>query len=89
MGVTLEMYNTGDAESQRDVKAMIEHMLSDRGGDWHISIMGSQANDQWEMKILGPQGFERSYTLDGASGQHEPAVIGAIVSTMVPKRRSQ
>jgi hypothetical protein len=31
MGVTVEMHNTGDAKLQRDVVAMIEHVLSDRG----------------------------------------------------------
>ena len=28
-----------------------------------MSIVGSQANDRWEMKIAGPNGFERSYKL--------------------------
>src|SRR2546425_6160045 len=23
--------------------------------DWRVSIIGSQANDQWEMKIIGPR----------------------------------
>jgi hypothetical protein len=26
-----------------------------------VSIIGSQANDRWELKIAGPNGFERSY----------------------------
>ena len=60
MGVTVEMHNTGDAERRRDVVAMIVHVLSDRPGDWRVSIIGSQANDRWEMKIAGPNGFERS-----------------------------
>ncbi len=86
MGVTVEMHNTGDAELQRDVVALIEHVLADRPGNWHVSIVGSQANDRWEMTILGPNAFERSYTLEGTAGQHEPAVVGTIVSKMVPAR---
>jgi hypothetical protein len=86
MGVTVEMRNTGDAERQRDVVALIEHVLADRPGNWRVSIVGSRANDRWEMTILGPNAFERSYTLEGTAGQHEPAVIGAIVSKMVPPR---
>jgi hypothetical protein len=35
----------------------------DRPGDWRVSIADSRADDSWEMKILGPNGFERSYTL--------------------------
>ena len=84
MAVTVEMHNTGDADGQRDVVALVEHVLSDRTGDWRVTIVGSRANDKWRMKIEGPNAFERSYTLEGASGQHEPRVIAAIVSKMVP-----
>ena len=84
MTVTVEMHNTGDADAQRDVIALVEHVLADRPGDWWVSIIGSQGNDRWEMGIMGPSGFERSYTLEGTAGQHEPRVIAAIVSKMVP-----
>ena len=87
MAVIVELQNTGDTESQRDVRAMIEHVLSDRLGDWRVSIIGSQANDRWEMMILGPHAFERCYTLEGAAGQHEPAVIGEIVAKVVSTMR--
>ena len=87
MGVIVEMHHTGDSKLQRDVAAMIEHVLVDRLGNWRVSIVGSQANDRWEMTILGPNAFERSYTLEGATGQHEPAVIGSIVSKMVAAGR--
>lgn len=84
MPVIVEMHNTGNAELQRDVVAMIEHVLSDRPGEWRVSILGSQASDQWEMKIFGPNAFERSYMLEGGAGQHEPKAIASIVSKMVP-----
>ena len=57
MAVTVEMQNTGDPGLQREVVATIEHVLSDRAGDWRVSIIGSQANDRWEMKIIGPNAF--------------------------------
>jgi hypothetical protein len=38
------------------------------------------------MKITGPAGFERSYTLEGELGQHEPSTIAAIVSRMLPPK---
>jgi len=60
MAVAVEMHNTGDPELQRDVVVMVEHVLSDRPGDWRVLIVGSQANDRWEMEILGPKAFERS-----------------------------
>ena len=63
MAVSVEMQHTGDPTRQRDVAAVIEHVLADRAGDWRVSIVGSQANDRWEMRIVGPNAFERSYTL--------------------------
>ena len=88
MGVTVEMHNTGDAELQRDVVVMVEHVLSDRPGDWRVLIVGSQANDRWEMKIFGPKAFERSYTLEGAAGEHDPQRIATLVARIVPGRKS-
>ena len=83
MAVTVEMHNTGELEFQRDVTAMIEHVLADRRGDWRVSILGTQGSDRWEMKILGPNAFERSYTLEGAAGEHEPKRIATLVARMV------
>jgi hypothetical protein len=84
MAVTLDMIHTGCApELRAEVGALIEHALSDRPGDWHVLIIGSQANDRWEMKIAGPNAFERSYMLEGTAGQHDPHSIGDIVRRMV------
>jgi hypothetical protein len=38
------------------------------------------------LKITGPSAFERSYTLEGSAGEHEPHVIGKLVARMVPRR---
>jgi hypothetical protein len=86
MAVTVEMYHAGDPMVRSEVVAVIEHVFADRPGDWRESIIGSQANDRWEMKITGPKPFERSYTLEGSSGEHRPEVIRAIVGKMVSAR---
>ena len=83
MAVSVEMHNTGDPALRTEVATAIEHVLSQRSGDWRVLILGSQANDRWEMKITGPNAFERSYTLEGTAGQHEPHVIRGIVARMV------
>ena len=72
MAVSVEMHNTGDPGLRAEVTTVIEHL-----------IVGSQANDRWELKITGPNAFERSYTLEGSAGQHEPQVIRGIVARMV------
>jgi len=69
MAVTVEMQHTGESGLQADVRAVIEHVLADRPGEWRVSVVGSQANDRWEMKIVGPNAFERSYTLDGSAAE--------------------
>jgi hypothetical protein len=87
MAVSVEMQHTGDSGLQAEIRAIIEHVLADRPGDWRVSIIGSQASDRWEMKITGLNAFERSYTLEGAAGEHEPHVIGTLVARMVPGRK--
>jgi len=81
------MQNTGDPLARAEIVAIIEHVLSDRAGEWRVSIVWSHANDNWEMKVEGPEGFERSYTLVGSSGEHEPAAIGNLVVKLLPARK--
>jgi hypothetical protein len=85
MAVQVEIHHTGSQPGERaEIAAMIEHALADRSGDWKVSIIGSQANDRWEMRIAGPNGFERSYGLEGTAGEHAPRVIASVVAKMVP-----
>ena len=87
MAVSVEMHHTGCVRAVRaEIVAVIEHALADRRGDWRVSIVGSQANDRWEMKITGPNAFERSYTLEGTAGEHEPRAIAALLARMVAAR---
>lgn len=88
MAVSVEMQHAGDSRLQAEVRAIIEHVLADRLGDWRVSIVGSQANDRWEMKIAGPNAFERSYTLEGSAGEHRPEVIQVILSKVLPGRKA-
>jgi hypothetical protein len=51
MAVTVETHNIGDVWKSREIVALIEHGLSDKPGAWRVSIIGSRANDNWEMKV--------------------------------------
>jgi len=88
MPVTVEMQNTGDPSLKADVVASVEHVLSARPGDWRVTIVGSQANDRWEMKIIGPNAFERSYTFEGNRDEHRPEKIRDLLGKLVPRIRS-
>ena len=84
--MTVEMQNTGDSRVRREILAGVEHVLSEVAGEWRVSIVGSRANDNWEMKVEGPQGFERSYTLVGEAGEHQPEVIRNVLIKLLPAR---
>jgi hypothetical protein len=51
-----------------------------------VSIVGSRESDDWEMKVLGPSGFERSYTLVGSAGEHQALVIGNVLLRLLPAK---
>jgi hypothetical protein len=89
VAVSVELHNTGDPAVGREVQALVEHALCDRAGDWRVSIVGSRANDNWEMKVEGPSGFERSYTLAGSAGEHQPIVIGNVLLKLLPAKMPQ
>jgi hypothetical protein len=84
MGVIIELQNLGDADLSRELAASIEHALSEKSGEWRVSIAGSRASKNWEMRVEGPNGFERSYTLAGAAGEHEPEAIRRLILQLVP-----
>jgi hypothetical protein len=54
MSVLVELHNTGDATIRTEVQVIVEHVLSDRPGEWRVSIVGSRAKEDWEMKVEGP-----------------------------------
>jgi hypothetical protein len=87
MAVTVEMQNTGDSAARAEVIAAIEHVLADRRGDWRVSILGSHASDNWTLKIEGPAGFERSYTLDGAAGEQTPEALRRLLVRLLPSSK--
>ncbi len=86
MAVVVELHNTGHVANQSEIVASIEHVLHEEPGDWRISILGSRESDDWEMKIEGPQGFERRYMLAGNAGEHQPEAIRSILLKLLPAR---
>jgi hypothetical protein len=86
MAVVVELHNTGDLTNRSDIVASIEHALCEEPGDWRISIIGSRGSDDWEMKVEGPRGFERMYTLTGDAGEHQPEGIRSVLSKLLSGR---
>jgi hypothetical protein len=86
MAVSLELHNTGDSSIGAEIQALVEHHLGDRPGDWRVSIVGSRESDGWEMKVCGPNGCERTYTLAGTAGEHHPLVIGSVLLRLLPAK---
>jgi hypothetical protein len=88
MEVTIELQNLGDAQLCRDLTAYLEHAFSGRKGEWRVSIAGSRAAENWDLRVDGPNGFERSYTLSAAAGEHDPGAIRTLVLRLVPPAKA-
>ena len=82
--MTIELQNLGDVQLCRDMTAHIEHAFADRRGSWRVSIAGSRASENWQMRVEGPNGFERSYTLAGSAGEHQPEAIRRLILQLLP-----
>jgi hypothetical protein len=52
-----------------------------------VSIAGSRAAENWDLRVEGPNGFERSYTLSAAAGEHEFSAIRTLVLRLVPSAK--
>jgi hypothetical protein len=85
MAISLELHNTGDPGAGAEVRALVEHHFSDRPGDWRVLMVGSRKSYGWEMKVLGPSGFARSYTWARNAGEHQPSAIGDALGTLSAK----
>lgn len=83
MPVTIELQNLGDAGLCKEIVVGLEHAFSEKRGDWRVSIAGSRAAENWEMSVAGPNGFERSYTLAGSAGEHQPEVIRNLILKLI------
>jgi hypothetical protein len=84
MSVTIELQNIGDGPTRSEIAAVVEHVLYERSGLWRVTIMGSRADDKWEMRVEGPKGYERSYTLIGSAGEQQPRVVGNVLAKLLP-----
>jgi hypothetical protein len=57
MPVAIELHNLGDAQLCREIVASIEHALGDKRGEWRVSIAGSRASENWELRVEGLNGL--------------------------------
>ena len=48
--VSLELHNTDDPGDMAEIRVLVEHALSNRPGDWRVSIVGSRENDMWPQR---------------------------------------
>src|SRR5256885_15274073 len=79
MAVTVEMQNTGNPNLQADVRAVIEHVLADRPGDWRGLVFGFPAKDRWGRKNFWPDAFLGAYILEGGSRGGPPGKVRGLV----------
>ena len=44
--------------------------------------------ESWDLRVEGPNEFERSYALSADAGEHEPAAIRTLVLKLVPAAKA-
>jgi len=76
-------------ESQSYIVRRTNRSLATNLESGECPFIVSRTNDNWEMSIEGPKGFERSYTLAGSAGEHQPIVIGSLLLGLLPLNRPQ
>jgi len=74
MPISIEIFAIGDPEARAAIENVIREVMAPISGDWRVSLVGSQVNDVWQLKIQGPN-TNRSYNLYGTDGQHEPQFV--------------
>jgi hypothetical protein len=89
VSLTLDIQNIGDPTLKAELAGIIEHTLSGRPGEWRVTILCSRASDEWELRINGPNEFERVYVLNGTAGEHEPRTIHHLLMRLLPRNESQ
>ncbi len=55
--MTIDLQNLGDAQLCRDITPYVEHAFNGRQGDWCVSIAGSRAAENWDLRVEGPNGL--------------------------------
>jgi len=56
----------------------------DRQGPGRVSIAGSRTSENWDMRMEGLHGFERSHSLRGSAGRHQPEAIRRLIAQLLP-----
>jgi hypothetical protein len=57
---------------------------TDKRGEWRVSIAGSRASENWEMRGEGLNGFERTYTLGVLPESINLRAIRRLILRLVP-----
>lgn len=84
MAVVIELHNLGDYRLCRDITARIEHAFSDRRGGWRVTLTASRASESCELKVEGPNGFERSLNWTRIAGEDEADTIYELILQLLP-----
>jgi hypothetical protein len=79
MPISIEMSAIGDPETKMVIESVLRDVMGSRSGTWRISVIGSQLNDIWELKVRGPN-TNRLYKLYGPDGQHDPTFVRALLT---------
>jgi hypothetical protein len=54
MSLSIEIFAIGDPEAKAAIANAARATVGSTSGEWRVSVIGSQLNDIWKLKIRGP-----------------------------------
>jgi hypothetical protein len=71
----LKITDPMDPEIKEKIRAVIEVETAHLSNNYRVAVKPSATNDEWEIRIIKPDGSGVSKKLDGASGEHQPEKV--------------
>jgi len=90
MPVTVTTRYLGEPEKEANLRVRLEKLFKDYAGNWGVSVLGSQQNTIWEMKVTAPdQSSQWVHKFHGESGEHDIEAILTEVRRIAEQTRAR
>jgi predicted ATPase len=84
MSISIESLRISDPDTRSLIRDGVEAMSSEFLGDWSLSILESQENDSWQLKLTGPNGVRRFRTISDPHRMNVHVVQGVLRELRYP-----
>ena len=89
MSIRIVSLQIADPETRKDIKLGVEAISAEFMGNWTLSVLESQKNDSWEIKLNGPNGDQRVRMLSGPHQHTAQALQRALRELQYPSGKEK